>query len=281
MSQFGTFQFNTIQFDGAPSETTVYSTNVVVFDGFSLSDNSSLYLMKVGEPEPKKDILSGNVPRGDGSYVIGNYLRDKVIPVKCLLKKSTAALFDQYIDTIKQNLRGFQKNLDVTRLSDGAVRRYIATLQNGETLFDRSAWNLTAMELDFSFVVKDGLGYGRDYTSVSAAVTSSPTTLVYENMGTYKSKPVVTLIFDSASSVTVINVNNTTTAEQIQYSGAISAGDVLVFDGEQETVTKNGTAVDYSGGFPFVDVGSNNVRFTITGTSFNAYCTIKAKYAYK
>lgn len=270
-----------MQFNSGASNATVYSTDVVVFNNFSLSDNTSLYLMKVGEPEAKKDILSGSVPRGDGSYTIGNYLRDKVIPVKCLLKKSTAALFDQYIDTIKQNLRGFQQNLDITRLSDGAVRRYIATLQNGETLFDRSAWNITAMELDFSFVVKDGLGYARDYTNISQAVTASPTTLVFENLGTYKSKPVITLIFDAASSVTVVNVQNVTTVEQIQYSGTISAGDILVFDGENETVTKNGTAVDYSGSFPFVDVGSNNVKFTITGTSFSAYTSVKAKYAYK
>src|SRR3954452_3931128 len=125
MPEFNWFQWNTYQFNGGPSEVNLYSSDVVVFDGFSLSDNSNLYLMRLGDPEPKKDIIAGNVPRGDGSYTIGDYLRDKIIPVKCLLKKSTAAAFDQYIDTIKKNLRGFQRNLDITRLSDGALRRYV------------------------------------------------------------------------------------------------------------------------------------------------------------
>src|SRR5205085_393837 len=132
--------------------------------------------------------------------------------------------------------------------------------------------------------VKDGLGYSRDYASVSQSLTTSPATLTATNAGTYKAKPVITLIFDAASSVTVVDIQRLdstgTVQEEIQYSGTVAANDVLVFDAEQGSVTKNGTAVLYSGTFPFVEPGSNNVKVTITGTSFTAYATVKQKDTY-
>src|ERR1700687_306841 len=68
--------------------------------------------------------------------------------------------------------------------------------------------------------------------------------------------------------------------EEIQYSGTIVAGDALAFDGEQCSVTKNGTAVNFSGSFPFLEPGGNNIKFTITATSFSATATVKAKDTY-
>lgn len=284
MPAFNSFPYNYNIYNGSLSNVEILSTDIVVFDGFSISDGTAMIVQELIESEPTREILGGPVPRDDGLYTIADYWREKEITVSGIITRDTKQALDNYLDTIRQNLRTREANLDITRLNDDGtinyVRRYIATLKNPEALFaDRAGWNITICPFTAVFTCRTPFAKSRDYTSATDTLTSSPTTLTATPTGTYKSKMVVTLTFNSASSVTSVNINNQTTSEQIAYSGAISAADILEFDSELKTVTKNSVLVDYTGIFPNLELGENSILFTINGT-FNITCTIKYKNTY-
>ena len=279
MAQYGTFQWNTMMYNGSPLGATVYSSDLVVFDSFSLADNVNTFCANIIDSGPKRDLIDGPTPRADGQYLIADYWRQKDVEVTGVVKAADAASLNAYLDTMRKGLRKRAANLDLTR--NGVVRRFVATLTNAEQLFAaRQPWNITVCPFKAVFTCETPFGTDRDYSNTSQSITSSPTTLTAENLGTIKTQPVVLLVFDAASSVTVVDLTNATTGEEIKYTGSCAANDVLVFDSEMKTVTKNGTAVDYAGSFPTLDAGSNNVKFTVTATSFTAQATVKWKNAY-
>ena len=283
---FNSFQFNSRLFNGGSSNVPTFSTDLVVFDSFSLADGTYMIVTDLEDSEPSRDVISGNTPRADGMYVLADYYRRKDITVRGYVKASTRTLLDQYLDTIRKSLRGRQKNLDLTRLSDGAVRRYVATLTNGDKLFSaRQRYDITVCPFEAVFSCMTPFATDRGYTSVtSQTITASPTSITFENGGTIHSYPVFTLIFDSASSVTAIDIQHLDGSgnilEEIQASLTVAAADVIVFDGENKRVTQNGTEKDYSGSFPLFEPGSNLFKFTITGSTYSAYTSIKALQSY-
>jgi phage-related protein len=123
------------------------------------------------------------------------------------------------------------------------------------------------------FVCRTPFGRARGYESTSLDMSTSPTSQSVVNSGTYAAQPVVTLNFSAASSVKAVLLENLTTGESITYTGAIAASDILIFDSETKAVTLNGTAVDFSGAFPTLEVGANLLRLTVSGASFMAYTT--------
>ena len=283
---FNSFQFDSRLFNGGSSNVATFSTDLAVFDGFSLADGTYMVVTDLQDSEPSRSLISGEIPRADGMYLLADYYRQKDVTVKGYVKASTRALLDQYLDTIRKNLRGRQKYLDLTRASDGAVRRYVATLTNPDRLFAaRQRYDITLCPFEAVFSCMTPFATDRGYTSASSqAITSSPTSITFDNAGTVHSYAVFALSFDSATSVTAIDIQHLDASgsilEEIQVSLTFATGDYVVIDGEQKQVTQNGTAKDYSGTFPLFEPGTNLYKFTITGSAFNAYTSIKALQSY-
>src|SRR4028118_1894430 len=124
--------------DGA-NIAPAYSTDLVVFDGFSLSDNVYMVCQNLIDSAATREVLTGNVPRGNGMYVNGDYWRKKPIEVSGYIKASSKDTLDAYLDTVRKNLRKRERNLDITRRDAngnvGSVRRYTATWINPEEIF--------------------------------------------------------------------------------------------------------------------------------------------------
>lgn len=277
---FNSFLFGSKMFGDAMTLASVYSTDLAVFESFSLSDGTFMVLTAPIETGPTREIVSGPVPRGDGMYQTAAYFRESTLELRGFVKNTSAALLTAYLDTIKKALRVSEGDLDITD-SAGTVKRYIATCDNFEEMFaDRERYHLTLCPFKIRFKCLTPFGKARNYTTSSLSITASPTTQTVVNTGTYKAEPVITLVFDAASSVTAVTLQNTTTGEQITYTGSISAADVLVFDSEQKQVTKNGTAVDFTGAFPTLEPNSNAVKITITASSFTAQTTYSYKPTY-
>lgn len=272
--------FNTGLLNGGATLTTFYSTDYVVFEGFSLADNVNSITSDILYNGPTVEIQGGNIPRDNGMFVTARYFRENSIEVKGYLKAATGAAMSVLMDTIRKSLRKREGNLDITDFN-GTAKRFVATVNNYDKIFaNQKGYHVTIVPFDVVFVCKKPFGRSRTYSSVVQAITSSPTNIQTYHAGTIAGYPVITLNFDSASSVTVVNVTNITTGEQIQYTGTIATSDILIFDSEQKFVTKNSTQVNYSGSFPSMDVGGNLFAITITGTSFNAYTTITWKTTY-
>ena len=280
MPAYGTFQYDANQYNGAISSAVSYLTDLVVYNGFSLSDGVNAYVQNIEESMPAVEIIGGSAARDHGGYVVGSYYRKKVITVRGMVTRSTALLLEAYLDTVRQNLAGNQGTLDITR--NGVVRRYVATPIGTENLFsERKYYHVTWCPFQIQFECRTPFATDRAYAATTLTTGVSPTTHSVYNAGTYLARPVITLIFNAASSVTAVNVNNQTTGEQIEYDPvSLAAGDAVVFDAEQMKMTHNGAVKKYSGTFPHLAVGTNSVLYTVTGTSFNLTATILWKGAY-
>src|SRR5438874_12518389 len=89
MPQYGTFRYDTWQYDGGASPATVHSTDRVALENTSLSDGTTLGATRLADSGPTTDLLRGNLPRGDGMYVTGRYyhlatsLSFRLVPGPC------------------------------------------------------------------------------------------------------------------------------------------------------------------------------------------------------
>lgn len=279
-SHFNTFRFNEQRFNSGPL-SSVLSTDLVVFNDYSLSDGTSLTIESIEDSGPDRDILGGDVPRDDGMFQLGDYWRRKEITVKGYAMATSSVLFRALIDTVRYRLSASEGNLDITEGS--VVRRYIATLKNMASLFPtREHYHTTWLPFTAVFECRTPFATDRDYTITDETMSSSPTNLGVYNSGTAKAAAVFLVVFDSASSVTVFQVRNTTNGEKISVTpnGGIAAGDYIEFDGENKRVKINGSEANFTGSFPRLEVGGNTVEFTITGTSFSAIITVKHKARY-
>ena len=277
---FNTAVFNSRMFNGGTTIAEAYSADRLVFEDYSLSDGSVIVLTNLEDSGPTRDIVGDNVPMGDGMFITNDFFRERKIVARGYVKKSTAALLDAELDTIRKSLATREGNLDVTD-NNSTAKRFVATLENYEELFaDRQRYHLTICPFKASFVCKTPFGKARTYTSISLDTSTLETTQSVVNEGTYKAQPVVTLNFTAASSVTAVTLENETTGESITYTGSIAAGNVLVFDSENKQVTKAGAVQTFTGAFPTLLVGANLLTITVTGTSFTAYDTYKYRKTY-
>jgi tail protein len=277
---FNSHVYNSGLFGGGSASVEMFSTDTLVFDGFSLSNGTDMILTGLRFLGPSREIIGGVIPRGDGLYQTGDYFRELVIEAAGVARADTAAELDALLDTIRKNLRGSRRNLD-TIDSNGTVKRFVATVDSFEDLFaSREHFHITFCPWIVRFKCRIPFGKSRDYTTETNSLTTSPTNQTISNPGTTKAQPVFILIFNSATSITAAAVENTTTGEQIQYTGTLSAGDLLEFDSENKTVKLNGTAVDYSGAFPSLDTDTNVIQYTVTGSAFDVLATSKFKNSY-
>ena len=97
-TRFNVSQFNERQFNGGLL-SEVLSTNLIVFDGFSISDGTIMICTDLLDSGPTREIISGRVPRDDGEYVNADYWREKTIVAKGIIIRSTSTLLEAYLDT--------------------------------------------------------------------------------------------------------------------------------------------------------------------------------------
>lgn len=274
---FNTFQFNTGNF-GTNGVLSVPSTlaSAIEFNGYSLQSASIVTQTLRHDSMPRRDLSIARNVRNHGGLILNDTEEVKLITISGILTASTAALLETLIDEVKMTLIPKEGNLDVMNAA-GVTKRYVATLVNGENMFERrEGWNITVCPFDLTFACYDPFGksilyssdafFGQTLLDMDGSINVS---------GTFEAEGVLIFLFNAASSVTALTFTNTTRGESITVTHALAAGDVLQIDGEQKEVLLNGVAIDYDGVFPIFDVGDNSCNVTITGTSADWDLTLK------
>ncbi|MGC3970589.1 MAG: phage tail family protein [Pirellulales bacterium] len=272
---YNTTGFN-IPFFGAPA----MPTSLLSFDGFDLADGVNLVISDIRfNSGHKREFDQFSVPRANGIRVASVYEREKIITASGVCRAASAEALETYIDTLKKNLRKHRRQL-VTNWA-GKSRLYEkATLQNMDALFpDRKHYHITYVPVTLEFLCED-FATDWNYEQWNDEFTAAEDTLATYGRGTQESKPVIICVFSAASGVTELTVKVDENGNTIRYEGAISAGDSIVFDCEQEKVLKNGIEVDFKGYFPKMEVGNATFRFTTNGASRTFRATVKTKPAY-
>lgn len=211
------------------------------------------------------DMLMGLYALADanGSSIPNINYPSKRIRIGGVIKGSTQADLDSRIDTFKGYFRGKDKNLDIAYGS--GTRRYVATA--GVPLVERSQKPLTAtFQVEFTCTNPFGLDTSAtDLWATKNNFTSATFTEAPNVGGTAPFQlPVITITIDALTGagdyVQISNDNNN--QELLIYGQNLQAGDVIVIDCVERTVTVNGDEVDYYGTFLELEPGANSITYT-------------------
>lgn len=264
-----------------PSALSAADFDDLEFDSFSLQDGTSVISSDIlAFSGPRRDVVTFDIPRADGGGVVSANYRDRHVRVSGVIQAATSTALDALIDTLKRRMGLQEGNLDLK--VGGEVRRIKATLANPEGVFeDRQGFHITHSPFKLDFVAVEPFWHALDYdASYELGATSLDLTTFVDNAGTYKAQAVIVLVVSAASAITGLTVSNGANDATMTLTQALAAGDVLVIDAEEKSVTLNGTEIDYSGTFIELEYGSNGIRLQPAGTSMTYDLTVKYRKTY-
>lgn len=199
----------------------------------------------------------------DGSSIPAINYPSKKINIAGVIKGSSQADLDSRIDTFKGYFTGKDKNLDITY--GASTRRYIATANAVSVVRQQRA---LFAEFQVEFLCTNPFGLDTSTTNLwtaknnftSATFTETPTV----GGNAPFQLPVITITIDALTGagdyVQISNDNNN--QELMIYGLSLTAGDVIVIDCVERTVTINGDEVDYYGTFLELEPGANSITYT-------------------
>jgi hypothetical protein len=199
----------------------------------------------------------------DGSSISAINYPSKPLALAGAIKGSSQADLDNRIDAFKGYFIGKDKNLDIAYGS--GTRRYIATA--GTPRIDRKQNSYIAL---FQVPITCTNPFGLDTSSTNLWTTKSNfTSATFTETPTVGGNapsqlPIFTITIDALTGdgdyVQISNDNNN--QEILIYGLGLEAGDVIVIDCVERTVTVNDELVDYYGTFLELEPGANSITYT-------------------
>lgn len=234
----------------------------ISFDGFWLQ-NSKIIVSKFNvDDTPDVDYSDVPTARADGVTFLSKYWRKRKIIVSWYIKDDTKALLDVAMDTLKRNLRT-SNAIFRYKIADDSYRQVLATMTS--IRFSREHYHITHCPFTIEFETSEPFIYDSTLnTLLVETVTSATTVTEISNEWSEISYPQIYVIFNSATSVTSVSFN--LGGRTIGISETINTNDVILIDCLNKIVSINGVSKDYTGTFPFLDIGTNILTFTINGT---------------
>lgn len=222
----------------------------------------------------KNIILREDTIRDSFDVVNVHYSRKMIIVRGWLISDSQANL-RTLRDNFMNNLRPNEGDLEIDYGSGTII--YKASVQS--IMAPEEHWNITQIPFEIEFLCepfgKGTLLSPAAWTTVGPGATNKTPSIT----GTYKAKPTITITVVSETNMTIFKWDNTSIGDwiQVEPSGGFSAGNVIVINCENETVTLGGSDEDFTGVFPLFDPGTNNITLTITADA----CNVTVDYTYK
>ena len=252
----------------------------LVFNGMSLQNANIVTTALKDSSTPSREIVTFKIPRNDGGGYIADYFRDRRIKVTGYITTASVAAMETLIDQMKRRLT--KREGVFSRNINGQVRTIKATLDNPDQMFaKREGYHITFCPFELEFMSLEPMWHDAEYISNSNfGVTNLNFSESIENLGTYKVPAVVVILVEADSAVTALEFKNNTNGDDIKVTTPLVTGDILVIDGENKQVTKNGVVIDYDGIFPDIEYGTNSYSLITTAASIQYTVTMKIKQAY-
>jgi len=270
---------------GTPTPVAVSASDYadIQFDGYSLQNDEIITSSIEGWSSPARELSTYRTPRGDGGGMTGAYYRERHVILRGIIKESTQALLEDKLDEFKQRLSTQEGELAIkVNGSTVTVRVTNATLRNSDSMLSgRENFHISFCPFELDFVCSEPL---LTDTEDTAQTTESLTSLAYptalDNTGTYLAPMVAIMIIEAAVGITGVTITNNENGDEITVTDALAAGDVIVIDGQNKSVTVNSVEVDYDGVFPSLEVGVNSLEIDFSGTSIQYTLTTKYRNTY-
>lgn len=237
----------------------------VTFDGTALS-GSTIHIQRVEwESVDHKDVHIERLGNRDGGKIVDSTFAPRYITIGGIFRGTDIDNLETNIETFKELFNRVEKNLDFQYAS--GTRRFKVTMTSLKIV--KEAANLTFAPFEATFVAGNQ-PFATLTDSSTAEFTGVGTNFgtYYGNFvaaGTYRPMPIIKMTVNNASGMTEASFTNRTTGGSITVTpnGGFVAGDVLLINTEDYTVTLNGVAVDYSGFFPEFAQGGNDFKRVI------------------
>lgn len=255
--------FNTAVFNQIPTWIVAPPQDDFVYNDFGLHNDVYKISNSSFDNGHRPENATYFNPLADLGGQLSYRFRNKIVRLEWRIKTSTALELNEEIDKLKRILSQPEKDLDIR--VNGNIRRAKASCININSLFARQHYNITWLPFTLEFEIISQ--FSREITRQSTTenwLTATSTNIEINNRGTVKTNPTISILFNSATSVDEITF--TIDDRAITINETISTSDVVNIDCEEKTVEINSTEVDFTGTFPFLDVGVNTCTIEINET---------------
>jgi phage-related protein len=273
-SMFGKklFAESSVKTEFVPSEDFAFNTY-----GLQNDTQYGIHISDYDVEMPERDFVTADVPGGHGLTLLEDWFRKNPIKLNGWVSAITKEQLDLKIHEFMRNIHGQGGILYIKNA--GTYKELVTTLQRA--IFENKHYSTVKKKFSLEFSGVKSFWRDKDYTSVFYSAQSGLTLNgQMNNSGSTVAYPIFIAIFSAASSITAIELENTTTGETITITENISASDVIIFDSERNVVTKNGVDIEFSGRMLSLPVGINSFTMTLTGTSATHDLTAKHKNQY-
>lgn len=272
--------FNENRFNG-DAQIGVSADDDIVFNNYGLQNSNIVISYMRHKSGHETEYVMSNIARSHGVRMQDLYRRGKIITARGYVKATTAEGMIDRVDEMKKYLRQLNGVLKITRGS--RVRQYYATLNNPNGMFEEEeAFHNTIIPFNLEFFASY-FGFSESRKTYTHTITAASTTRELVHEGNADEGRIITyIIVNSETDMTKITWTNAQTGESISVepSAEFTAGDVLVIDGENQTVKLNGTIIEYTGLIPSIVPDSNDFTLDVVSTSHNLTMTNKFYHYY-
>jgi len=234
-------------------------TNSITFNSIDLGD----YGLTITQTDINRFEKRGDYTRIKDLSITGQSTREpKQIWSKFVVKGSSRAILDGYLDYIKMTLDG---NVERTLVFDVLDDRYfLCKLER----FDGGYISPYVFQGDVQFMCADPLAYSTTLTSSDHVINADPITVTETTLGSAYIRPIYTLTATAELGAIVLKLENANTTEELQWDDSISDTEVLEIDCENWKVELDGVAsmTNISGQFPTLAPSAAN-SIVVTGVS--------------
>lgn len=246
--------------------TTAYFDGGILVEGATVFTDLSSYLEE-WKPGKKFRMAKFTIARRPGVIIPTNEHGEKTIALSGKIYGATATAARTAFDAMLQAISSGEKNL---YLYDDRFQRVFLDNQDHEYIAA-----LRVMKFSLRFNMSSPFDYALQKLRSQQSISSSPTTWTITNNGSAYTKPRISFVA-GGSDITTCTIENLTTGQLWSFTGTVTAGNTLIVDFEDGTLTNNGVdSPQYSvGDYPQfrLDPGDNQIKFT------GSNCTIKVDY---
>ena len=239
----------------------------ITYDGTNILDNIQKTRLIQHESVADFNINILKPSRADGTIFIDEFIDTKEIVIEGIIQGTSQDNLEQNIDTFNELMNRRNKNLDISYA--GGTRRYVCIPQ--EIKYNRDYFHLLFVPFRVVMLVPEGIGKDTSVTTLTAkTLTAVTTTETITFAGSADPKPIIRILINARGNGDVVRIENTDNSEYIDVLlDGMSSSDYIDINLEDFTVLKNGlTNVIYSGKFPKIKAGNNNLKYTVYGSGY-------------
>lgn len=242
--------------------------DAVQFAGFGLQ-NENIVISSVTYSAPQREVGERSFARANGVYVETDFWRRTIITLRGYVTAPNQVELETLMDAMRRRLA---VPAGLLMLVWAGQKRFWNGYARLESMYDQRRGSYVTycpFEIPIVCINPFGRSESRDSDVPPTPATAALTTYEIENLGTAPTRTIWSFTLSTAGTCDGFTLTNTTTGEAIEVADSFSDGDVVVIDGEAQTVKVNGTVHDYTGVFPSAAAGTNSFTLEPEGSGFS------------